>query len=59
MIIVFNAQYILIETQKNNICIAMAMQKTETNGLDLSPILDIFQQKPTTPVRFIRGWPGS
>ena len=32
---------------------------TETNGLNLSPILESFQQNPVIPFRFTKGFPGS
>jgi hypothetical protein len=35
------------------------MQKKDTKGLNLSPILESFQQNPISPGRFIRGCPGS
>ncbi len=37
----------------------MAMQNNDTKGLNLSPILDSFQQNPAKPGRLIKGCPGS
>mmetsp|Transcript_7690 Transcript_7690/g.11272 ORF Transcript_7690/g.11272 Transcript_7690/m.11272 type:complete len:83 (-) Transcript_7690:26-274(-) len=37
----------------------MRTQKPDTKGLNLSPILDNFQQNPDKPDRFTNGCPGS